>query len=275
LQSKLVNWHRCTERVELAKKGCKGVGHGATIGLYSMSQPSGFFPEYSLPWEMSVAEQFALIGLLERLRPEVALEIGTHFGGSLQVLAALSGCVHSIDADPGVSAQLAPRFPRGRFHSGASREKIPEVLAEIERGSGRLGFVLVDGDHSAAGVAADIEALLRMRPRVPVYILMHDSFNPDCRAGLRRAAWADCPYVHAVELDFVTGGFHERPQGGAFARSMWGGFALAALRPEPRLTPLVVTAAAEEMHRRMFRHSAHRLWHKVGRRLRRVADSFR
>ncbi|MSU47587.1 MAG: class I SAM-dependent methyltransferase [Opitutus sp.] len=236
-----------------------------------MSKSDDFFPEFPLAWEMSTAEQFTLVGLLSRLRPEVAIEIGTHFGGSLQVLAAFCPLVHSIDIDPGVRDQLAPQWPRVRFHTGPSHEKIPEVLAAIDGGHERLGFVLVDGDHTAQGVRADIAALLRHRPRTTVHVVLHDSFNPDCRRGMRLAAWSECPYVHAVDLDFVPGGFHLEPQGGAFARSMWGGFAHAVLQPEPRSTPLVIRDAQEAMHRIVFRHSAHRFWHKLVRRLRRTA----
>lgn len=218
---------------------------------------------------MSVAEQFTLVGLLSRLRPKAALEIGTHFGGSLQVLDRFCEHVHSIDLDPAVRTQLAPQFPRVRFHTGASRKEIPRVLAEIEASGRPLGFVLVDGDHSARGVQADIEALLHYRPVETLHILLHDSFNPDCRAGMRAAAWAANPHVHSVELDFVPGTFHLTPQGGAFARSMWGGFALAVLRPEHRSGPLVIQAAQETKQRIVFRQSAHRVWHKVGRALRR------
>jgi hypothetical protein len=71
--------------------------------------------------------------------------------------------------------------------------------------------VLVDGDHSAEGVRKDIDHLLRLRPIVPLYVVMHDSFNPGCRRGLREADWAGCPYVHAVELDFVAGSVNPSP----------------------------------------------------------------
>jgi hypothetical protein len=38
-------------------------------------------------WMMSPSEQMGMIYLLEHLRPKVAIEIGTRFGGSLQVLS--------------------------------------------------------------------------------------------------------------------------------------------------------------------------------------------
>ena len=234
-----------------------------------MTQPDDFFSEFPLEWEMSAAERFTMIGLLARLRPQVAIEIGTHHGGSLQVLHAFCGRVHAIDIDPEVSVRLAPRFPKVRFHIGLSRERIPEALAEIEAAEGKLGFVLVDGDHRAPEVRADIEALLRHRPRTTVYVLLHDSFNPDCRRGMRAAAWSESPHVRSVELDFVPGIFNAVAGAHVFARSMWGGFALAILTPEYRAGPLVVRAAQEPMNRFVYPHSAHRIWHKAMRFMRR------
>ena len=32
-------------------------------------------------------------------------------------------------------------------------------------------------------------------------VILHDSFNPECREGMRTANWAANPQVHAVELD--------------------------------------------------------------------------
>jgi hypothetical protein len=234
-----------------------------------MTSPEIFFPEFPLAWEMSTAEQFILNGMLSRLRPEVAIEIGTHFGGSLQVLDAFCGQVHSIDSDPAVQAKLAPRFPRVHFHTGVSRVMIPAVLAEIQRAGRNLEFILLDGDHSAKGVQADIKALLLHRPRSTLHIVMHDSFNPDCRRGMRMIPWNDFPHVHAVDLDLVTGNFHATAQGGAFARSMWGGVGLVVLKPEPRSGSIAVNSPGEALHQIVFRQSAHHIWNKVARRIRR------
>jgi hypothetical protein len=225
------------------------------------------FPEFPLAWEMSASERFTLVGLLVQTKPGVSIEIGTHFGGSLQAIVAHSGKVHSIDMDPKVACELAHRFPAVSFHTGASTELIPAVLREIEASGASLEFVLVDGDHSTSGVRSDIEALLVHRPRSTITIVLHDSFNPDCRKGLRSVNWAAYPHVHFVDLDFVIGNFHAAPQWGAFARSMWGGFAVAVLKPERREGTLVVAASGEALHQLVFRHSAHRLWNKVARAL--------
>jgi hypothetical protein len=91
--------------------------------------------------------------------------------------------------------------------------------------------VLVDGDHSAEGVRKDLENLLRYRPATPLFVVMHDSFNPECRRGLRTTNWVASPYVHAVELDFVPGTITASP---SFLGQLWGGLALAYLKPQER-----------------------------------------
>lgn len=105
-----------------------------------------------------------------------------------------------------------------------------------------MAFALVDGDHSPDGVRKDINHLLQFRPSVPLYIVMHDSFNPGCRDGLRRAQWAYNPQVHVVELDFVPGVAHPAP---AFRDQLWGGLALGVLLPEERTGRFQITARAE------------------------------
>jgi hypothetical protein len=186
---------------------------------------------HSLYWMMSPAEQMALTFLLERLRPKVAIEIGSRDGGSLQVTSQLAERVFSLDIDPLVPKRLEGFFPNVEYLIGPSDQTLPPLVDRLQAEDAELSFALVDGDHSSEGVRKDIDNLLRYRPRVPFYIIMHDSFNPECRDGLRRAAWADCPYVHAVELDFVAGVVNPAP---TFGGQLWGGLALGVLLPEPR-----------------------------------------
>ena len=151
---------------------------------------------------------------------------------------------------------------------GPSRDMIPAALAGMRDCGMRLGFALVDGDHSAAGVRDDVELILRLAPADSLQILVHDSYNPDCRRGLRAVRWEEFPEVRLVDLDFVPGGFHARARGGAFARSMWGGFARIETLPGKREGSILFGNSQQEQHDIVFRHSAHRLWHKVLRRCR-------
>src|SRR5262249_38524470 len=69
-------------------------------------------------WEMSPAEQTALLFLLQQLRPKVAIEIGTRFGGSLQALSRFCDKVYSLDIDPNVPKRLKGRFTNVEYIIG-------------------------------------------------------------------------------------------------------------------------------------------------------------
>jgi hypothetical protein len=172
----------------------------------------------------------------------VAVEVGTLWGGSLQVLSRLCGRVYSLDTDPDLPGRLAGRFPNVEYIVGPSQQTLPPLLERLARDGEELSFVLVDGDHSAEGVRADLENLLRYRPVTPLFVIMHDSFNPGCRRGMRSANWAANPYVHGVELDFVPGGVTAFPSDRG---QMWGGLALAYLKPQERRGHFEVTARGE------------------------------
>ncbi len=212
--------------------------------------------DYPLDWSMSGPERTALVQLLDRTRPPVAIEVGTHHGGSLQVIAPRAGRVYSIDIDPAVANSLEGRFPNVEFRTGDSRTILPMLLREIEARGEELGFVLIDGDHTGPGVLADITAVLRYAPRRPLYVLLHDSFNPPCRAGMLAAAWRDCPHVHEVEIDFV-GGVAMREACPWDGPNLWGGLALALLLPEKRAGGLVIRQSLHDAYHLLASLSCH------------------
>jgi cephalosporin hydroxylase len=218
----------------------------ATLGLGHLS----------LPWEMEYQERMALTCLLEHLRPAVAIEIGTHDGGSLAVLSTYSKRVVSLDIDPSCRARLAERFPNTEFIVGSSRETLSPLLRRLSADRAALGFVLIDGDHSTAGARDDINDVLRFRPTHPMFVVMHDSFNPDVRRGIVSADWAANPHVHLVEVDFVPGVAFERttPRG-----QMWGGLALALMLPAPRIHSLELIRRHEYLFQALYPTSPHAL----------------
>jgi hypothetical protein len=221
------------------------------------SFPDLIEPDCRLHWQMSTCERFALAGLLQRLRPELSLEIGTYMGGSLQALAKYSHRVISIDIDPQVAVKLSPLFPNTDFRSGDSATLLPDLIRDINLGPTSPAFVLIDGDHSREGVRRDIEALLGLKPRQQTVVILHDSFNPECRAGMRAANWAACPNVHEVELDYVPGIFHEKAYDTAEARTMWGGLACAILEPFPRTHELVMRECQRGLFETVLKNSSH------------------
>lgn len=206
---------------------------------------------------MTTCEMLSLQKILETLSAQRALEIGTYMGGSLQVLSRFCRHVDSIDIDPCIPARLGHLFSNVTFHIGNSAELLPSVLQSDAQDCDPVGFVLIDGDHSTDGVRRDINALLSVPPSCEMVVLMHDAFNPDCRTGILSANWQICPYVHEVEIDYIPGVYHQQAYDTAADRSMWGGFACALLKPEPRQGDLVISQRQLGLFEAVLLQSSH------------------
>lgn len=119
------------------------------------------------------SELTALGEMLLRLRPEVAMEIGTWWGGTLFFLTRLAGpqaTIVSVDLPGGQPdgggyssrrAWLYRRFARpgqrlftlrGDSHSGEMLERVRTTL-----GGKPLDYLFIDGDHTYDGVKRDFE----------------------------------------------------------------------------------------------------------------------
>jgi hypothetical protein len=208
---------------------------------------SSFDIQPDLDWQMSRSEKYCLIHLLETLQPEVSIEIGTYKGGSLQVISHFSKEVHSIDISPAPKQLLEARFPNAHFHVAQSGDILKQIFERIEQEGKQLGFVLIDGDHSKKGVRADIHHVLSYPHKHPFTILLHDSFNPQCRAGVKSVDYANYPAVSYVEIDYITGAFWHNDT----YREMWGGFAMIKVNPQRKDSGVVVL----ESQKRLFRHT--------------------
>lgn len=182
----------------------------------------------ALKWQMSRAEKSALIQVLDSIKPEVSIEIGTFQGGSLQVISHFSKEVYSLDISKAPEKLLSTKFNNVHFRVGNSYEILPSLLSEIEASGKQLGFILVDGDHSKNGVFKDLEAILSYPHKYPLTIVMHDSFNPQCRAGIKKAIQMSTNrFIEYAELDYITGSYSPNDN----FLEMWGGFALLIVNP--------------------------------------------
>lgn len=199
------------------------------MGLYAP------FGGYEARWWMTFTERLALIGLLHLIKPRLSIEIGTHYGGSLAVIAHYSERVFALDLDPTIPERLRD-FRNVEFVIGDSAQTLPTLLEKIVSENLPLDFVLIDGDHSKAGVRRDCQQFVGYCPLQTTYIVMHDSYNPQVRAGIESAGWQNSPHVHALALDFVRG----VPRRKGFLTEMWGGFALSVLNAHGRQHPLIV-----------------------------------
>lgn len=170
------------------------------------------------PWQMTLGERAALEGVLSSLKPPLSIEIGTAEGGSLQRIATHSDHVHSFDlVEPSLPRE---QFPNVEFHTGDSHALLPQKLAELAAAGETVDFVLVDGDHSAEGVAKDLEDLLASPAIRRTIILIHDTLNDIVREGILRVDFAAHEKVAHVDLDVVGG---HLSSGGPFRHQLWGG----------------------------------------------------
>ena len=221
------------------------------------NSPTFKFDESPFHWQMTRCEKYAFAALLDTAHPEVAIEIGTYKGGSLYQISRNAEIVHSVDISPDCRELLGHHFNNVEFHTGKSAELIPEILQKIKQQGGNLGFVLIDGDHTTEGVRADINAILKVVPTVPLYIVFHDSFNPPARQGILLANWNESEYVHYVEVDFIPGVYHFEAFDTAAARSMYGGLAVALMLPEKRQGDLIIHQSQKGLFDTVFPHSCH------------------
>lgn len=231
--------------------------------LDGLARPQGF----PLEWQMSRAEQLLLQALVEQRRPRLSLEIGSYRGGSLQVLSHFSEQVISVDIDPGVPRLLEGRFPNVEFRIGDSREALPAIVEVLNEEGRSPDFILVDGAHETATVRDDINALLKLVFRTESVMVLHDSFNPPCREGMRQASWGKNPHTREVDLDFLPGEYNDGSWPGVPARSMWGGLAAAIFSPERRDYELLVQESGRAIFDAMVALSIHApeksLWSRI------------
>jgi hypothetical protein len=203
-----------------------------------------FYEGLNPVWLMEHAERAAMFLLMTRIRPQVVIEIGARYAGATYLFAQFARKVYAIDIDPAV-VERCSHLKNVEVLLGDSQELIPRLLDKLEASGEGWDFALVDGDHSADAVRKDLNALLARRPIRRAWISMHDSFNPECRRGIRDANWSQ-PWVHHVELDFVPGQLMWQPH---VERNMWGGVSLAEIRPEDRKT---ATIGVRENSRLLF-----------------------
>lgn len=228
------------------------------IEINNNSPSPTFYEEvHPLPWMMSAWEKHTFISLLSALKPEAAIEIGNAGGGSLQVLNKLVPSVFAIDIYPEVQEPLKTKFPDVCFISGKSWEVLPELLKKISHEKIKLGFILIDGDHTPEGVKNDINAILRnYTPICRLVILFHDSFNPDCRKGILQAGWMDCPFVHYVDIDYIPGTYvNDIYKGKIQQKTMWGGFCMAVLETTERKETLIIHQSSQTLFEQAYKGS--------------------
>jgi len=191
----------------------------------------------TLPWEMSRVERMAFQHLLGNLQPAIALEVGTGDGGSLQAIMQYADEAISIDVNVATqtSLQKLPCFKGVEFIAGESAKVLPDVVQLINKNQLNVNFIYIDGDQSTAGAQNDFETALKIIPKQPTCIVMHNSFLPQVRRAMLNVNWSGNAHVHYVDIDYVQGAYVPMEYG---ACKLIGGLAVALLKPEPRTEAL-------------------------------------
>lgn len=219
----------------------------------NVGAPNFFEDEHFLDWSMTRNERYCLSKMLEKIKPKITIEIGTYNGGSLQVLSKYSETVYAIDIDINVKERLKNKFDNVIFLIGDSKLIIPKLIKELQKKNESIEFALIDGDHSEMGVKADIENLIKYVPVNSLNIILHDSFNPNCRKGMKAVNYNENKYIHYVELDFITGVFE--PNG--LKKEMWGGFSHIVLLNEKREGEIQVYESQKRIYDIIYYRSKH------------------
>jgi predicted O-methyltransferase YrrM len=140
------------------------------------------------PALLLLPERLLLYAFVRGVRPQRALEIGTRFGGSAAIICAAlddvqAGSLLCLDGAADVPADLwASIHHRATLVRGHS----PAALASAsEAAGGPFDFIFIDGDHTADGVARDIDGVLTVAAPGAA-ILCHDAHYADVAVGIDR-----------------------------------------------------------------------------------------
>ncbi|OIQ21917.1 MAG: hypothetical protein BM549_08255 [Lacinutrix sp. MedPE-SW] len=224
-----------------------------TLEFSDTNYPAFTENDFPLDWSMTRNERYGFLYLLQKIKPKVAIEIGTFNGGSLQVISKYADKVYAIDTDKTIVERLGNQFSNVEFLIGDSKEILPKLIKQIQDNGEQLEFALIDGDHSTKGVAADIKNLIKYKPQSNFSIVLHDSFNPNCRKGMKLVDYNANKHVHYVELDFISGVF--APDN--LKREMWGGLAHIILLPEERIDELIINESQKKLFNIAYNRSIH------------------
>jgi Methyltransferase domain len=178
----------------------------------------------SQPWQMSYGERSTIEGVLAMVKPALAIEIGRAEGGSLRRIAEHSEEVVSFDIVE--SSSEVARLANVHAMAGDSHAMLPVELRRLSEARRNVDFVLVDGDHTTAGVRQDMLDLLDSPAIGSTVILAHDTLNEEVRRGLEDVDYESYGKVAWVDLDFVPGYVAQLP---ARLGECWGGLGLVVV----------------------------------------------
>jgi hypothetical protein len=240
--AKVEQEQRCLAENNLWERG--------TLAVYQRLHRLSLYSSACPVWMMDHADRGALALLCCLINPRIVIEVGTRFGGSALFFAQHAEKVYCIDFDEAVMDRCRA-IGNIEVIIGRSTEEIPKLLHHLRSNGYDFDIAFVDGDHTDAGVRADIEAFIAQRPLHSAWLACHDSFNPAVRSGIKGANW-DRPWVRNVEIDFAPGNLKSDPY---LDSEMWGGIAIAELHPNDRSGELQIGEECKTLYEAAYQHS--------------------
>jgi len=196
-------------------------------------------------WMMSPVERLVIVGLLEILKPNRSLELGHRFGGCTEYIAKYSREVVSVDIDETVLESCKRWKNVEAMHADSS-----SALMDLSARGKRFDFALIDADHSFASARDDLLKTAALADT----IVLHDSFNPECRSGYLAALEQLDVYS---DLDLADG--HIQSDG------LWGGLGVVvtSLKRDTKrhLTPRILNADILAHQQKVLSSRRYRLSH--------------
>jgi predicted O-methyltransferase YrrM len=158
--------------------------HWSRLQLAARFILTGNAAAFRAPTHMTSRELLVLYGIAKSLAPgQTAVEIGSYLGASSSFIAA--GChvagahLYCVDTWDNSAMSEGPRDTFAQFKENTRRYAATITpLRMLSAGAGvgfpgTVDFLLVDGDHSEAGVRADLAAWLP-RLRGGAWLVLHD-----------------------------------------------------------------------------------------------------
>lgn len=203
--------------------------------------------------QLTMGENSALLFLLMSVQPDISFCLGTENAEFVLPFSKHSKNVYLFDSNLEAVANRFDKFDNVSLVKETSNDILPNMIHKLNADKEEcLEFVFMSGERNK--LREDINSILKIRPQKPIYILIHNSFNPSCRSEIMNASWEDCPYIHNVEIDYIAGVFHNND---ALKKQMWGGFSLAILRPEKREESLLIHQSNKQIFDITYKQSVH------------------
>jgi hypothetical protein len=211
-------------------------------------------------WMMHPSERLAILGVVSTLQPMRTLEFGCASGGLTCWLSEYSHEVVTVDIDPGINSVVA-----GLGNVTPMCMTTLEAARSIRAQGQRFDLTIIDAEHSKQGVQSDLENALGFSD----VIVLHDTFYPPCREGIRAALSGRNVYF---DLDLVPGGLQ--------TDGLWGGVGIvmpllekcdpANITPRLMVYPWLELLWKMDKHIEALRHSPRRVKNGLRRLVRRA-----